>query len=187
MAKHAKKDPEELEKTTAPEAEEAADEAATDAEEAAAPEATEASSQPDGDALLKAEQEKYLRLYAEFDNFRKRTAKEKSETYAIATAAAVEALLPAVDTFALALAAECKDEAYKEGITKIYQQLTDSLAKLGVTEIPAEGEPFNPQFHNAIKQVEDENFGEGMVCQVFQKGYMLGSRVVRHAMVAVAN
>ncbi len=162
----------------AAEEEETADEAEPEAAAEAAPDPTEA---------LQAEQDKYLRLYADFDNFRKRTAKEKAETYAIATAAAIEALLPAIDSFGLGLNVPCMDAAYKQGMEKIYTQLSEALKKLGITEIKAMGVPFDPNFHNAIKQVEDENFGESTVCEVYQKGYMLGSRVIRHAMVAVAN
>lgn len=131
--------------------------------------------------------EKYMRLFAEFDNYRKRTAKEKSETYQDAVAKTVLELLPAVDSFELALKAPCSDEAYRTGMEKIYQQMTMLLTKLGVEEIPAQGEPFDPKLHNAIRQVEDENFGESTVCEVYQKGYTLGSRQIRPAMVAVAN
>lgn len=131
--------------------------------------------------------EKYMRLFAEFDNYRKRTAKEKSETYQDAVAKTVLELLPAVDSFELALKAPCSDEAYRTGMEKIYQQMTTLLTKLGVEEIPAQGEPFDPKLHNAIRQVEDENFGESTVCEVYQKGYTLGSRQIRPAMVAVAN
>ena len=125
-------------------------------------------------------------LYAEYDNYRKRTAKEKTETYSHATAAAVETLLPALDSFSLALEAACTDEAYKTGMEKIYTQLNEALKKLGVREMEALGTPFDPNFHHAIKQAADTEYEEGMVCQVFQKGYLIGDRVIRHAMVAVA-
>ena len=141
---------------------------------------------PDPEELLAAEKDKYLRLYAEYDNYRKRTAKEKTETYSHATAAAVETLLPALDSFSLALEAACTDEAYKTGMEKIYTQLTEALKKLGVREMEALGTPFDPNFHNAIKQSADTEYEEGTVCQVFQKGYLIGDRVIRHAMVAVA-
>ena len=128
-----------------------------------------------------------MRLFAEFDNFRKRTAKEKSETYQDAVAKTVLELLPAVDSFERAMEAPCTDEAYRSGMEKIYQQMTAILAKLGVEEIPALNEPFDPKVHNAIRQIEDENFGESTVCEVYQKGYRLGDRIVRCAMVSVAN
>ena len=136
---------------------------------------------------LDAANDKYLRLYAEFDNYRKRTAKEKSETYLDAVAKTVLELLPAVDSFERAMEAPCTDEAYRSGMEKIYSQMTAILTKLGVTEIPALNEPFNPKVHNAIRQVEDENFGESTVCEVYQKGYQLGDRIIRCAMVSVAN
>ena len=128
-----------------------------------------------------------MRLFAEFDNFRKRTAKEKSETYQDAVAKTLLTLLPAVDSFELAMKSPCTDDAYRSGIEKIYTQMTDLLKKLGLEEIPALNEPFDPKVHNAIRQVEDENFGESTVCEVYQKGYRLGDRIVRCAMVSVAN
>lgn len=153
--------------------------------------AEESEKEPDAaDAAEKALAEandKYMRLFAEFDNFRKRTAKEKSETYQDAVAKTVFDLLPAVDSFERAMEAPCTDEAYRSGMEKIYQQMTAILAKLGVEEIPALNEPFDPKVHNAIRQVEDENFGESTVCEVYQKGYRLGDRIVRCAMVSVAN
>jgi molecular chaperone GrpE len=142
------------------------------------------------DAAEKALQEandKYMRLFAEFDNFRKRTAKEKSETYQDAVAKTVLELLPAVDSFERAMESPCTDEAYRSGMEKIYQQMTSILSKLGIEEIPALNEPFDPKVHNAIRQIEDENFGESTVCEVYQKGYRLGDRIIRCAMVSVAN
>ncbi len=141
----------------------------------------------DYEAVLAEEKDRYLRLFAEYDNYRKRTSKEKIETYGNATADAVAEILPAIDNFERALNAETSDEAYKNGIQMIFNQLNDILKKLGVTEIEAFEKPFDPNIHMAIKQVEDENFGENTVCEVFQKGYMLGNRVIRLAMVAVAN
>ncbi|MBR4199735.1 MAG: nucleotide exchange factor GrpE [Oscillospiraceae bacterium] len=144
----------------------------------------------EADAFEKAMQEandKYMRLFAEFDNFRKRTAKEKAETYQDAVAKTVLELLPAVDSFERAMEAPCTDDAYRSGMEKIYQQMTAILSKLGVEEIPALNEPFDPKVHNAIRQIEDENFGESTVCEVYQKGYRLGDRIVRCAMVSVAN
>lgn len=131
--------------------------------------------------------DKYMRLFAEFDNFRKRTAREKSETYQDAVAKTVLELLPAIDSYERAMESPCSDEAYRTGMEKIYQQFTAILTKLGVTEIPAMNEAFDPKVHNAIRQVEDENFGESTVCEVYQKGYMLGSRLIRCAVVSVAN
>ncbi len=141
----------------------------------------------DYEAVLAEEKDKYLRLFAEYDNYRKRTSKEKIEAYGDATAKAIAEILPALDNFERALEAETTDESYKNGIQMIFNQLQEILKKLGVTEIDALNQPFDPNVHQAIKQIEDENFGENTVCQVFQKGYMLGNRIVRHSMVAVAN
>ncbi|MBE6849947.1 MAG: nucleotide exchange factor GrpE [Ruminococcus sp.] len=144
-----------------------------------------------GDALaaeLAEQKEQYLRLFAEFDNFRKRTAKEKLETYGDATAKTVEQLLPVVDNFERAIDAPCTDAQYKEGMEMIFSQLKATLEKLGVTEIEALGAEFDPNIHQAIKQAEaDEEFAENTVCEVFQKGYKLKERLIRPAMVAVAN
>lgn len=131
--------------------------------------------------------ENYLRQVAEFDNFRKRTAKEKQDTYSFALMKCVTEFLPIMDNFERALACETKDTEYQKGIEMIYTQLTDMLKKLGVSEIEAEGKPFDPALHNAVSQKEDDSFGENIVCQVFQKGYQLGDKVIRHAMVVVAN
>lgn len=141
----------------------------------------------DYEALLADEKDKYLRLYAEYDNYRKRTSKEKIEAYGDAAAKTIAEILPAIDNFERALEAETSDEAYKNGIKMIFTQLQDILKKIGVTEIEALNQPFDPKIHSAIKQIDDENFGENTVCQVFQKGYRLGDRIIRHSMVAVAN
>lgn len=131
--------------------------------------------------------DKHLRLRAEFDNFRKRTQKEKLEAYGDATAKTVLEILPALDNFERALDAECKDGDFKKGVEMIFNQLCDILKKLGVTEIEAKGAQFDPEFHHAIKQVEIEGEEENTVYEVFQKGYQLGGKVIRHAMVSVAN
>lgn len=131
--------------------------------------------------------ENYLRQVAEFDNFRKRTAKEKQDTYSYALMKCITEFLPVMDNFERALACETQDTEYQKGIEMIYTQLTEMLKKLGVSEIEAEGKPFDPILHNAVSQKEDDNFGENVVCQVFQKGYQLGDKVIRHAMVVVAN
>ncbi|MGN0606848.1 MAG: nucleotide exchange factor GrpE [Oscillospiraceae bacterium] len=141
----------------------------------------------DYEAILAEEKDKYLRLFAEYDNYRKRTAKEKTEIYGDAASKTVAEILPAIDNFERALEAETSDEAYKNGIQMIFNQIQEILKKIGVTEIDALNQPFNPNIHVAIKQMDDENFGENTVCQVFQKGYKLGDRIVRPAMVAVAN
>lgn len=141
----------------------------------------------DYEAVLADEKDKYLRLMAEYDNYRKRTSKEKIEAYGDATSKTIAEILPAIDNFERALNAETTDESYKSGIQMIFNQLQDILSKIGVTEIEALNQPFDPNIHSAIKQVDDEDFGENTVCQVFQKGYKLGDRIIRHSMVAVAN
>lgn len=138
-------------------------------------------------AELEEMKENYLRQVAEFDNFRKRTAKEKEETYTFALAKCVVEFLPVMDNFERALACETTDEDYKKGVQMIYNQLVEMLKKLGVSEIEAEGKPFDPNLHNAVSQKEDPDFGENTVCAVFQKGYVIGEKVIRHAMVVVAN
>ncbi len=139
------------------------------------------------ETALQAEKEKYVRLFAEFDNYRKRTAKEKTETYQDAVAKTVLELLPVVDNFERAMVSPCSDTAFQSGMEIIYRQLTELLKKLGVTEIESLHQPFDPNVHNAIRQVEDDTLEENIVCEVYQKGYMLGSRMIRPAMVSVAN
>ena len=176
-----------LHEAEAEEADAAETEVLTDEEAAKLSGEAEAEEADAAEKALQEANDKYMRLFAEFDNFRKRTAKEKSETYQDAVAKTVLERLPAVDSFERAMEAPCSDEAYRSGMEKIYQQMSAILGKLGVEEIPALNEPFDPKVHNAIRQVEDENFGESTVCEVYQKGYRLGDRIVRCAMVSVAN
>lgn len=147
----------------------------------------------DTDELTKLKEEnedlknKVLRQMAEFDNFKKRTAKEKDELFTYAKTSCVEQILGVIDNFERALETECSDETFKKGVEMIFSQFKDTLTKLGVEEIEALNTPFNPELHNAVNQIEDENFGENTVCQVFQKGYKIGDKVIRHSMVVVAN
>ena len=137
---------------------------------------------------IKEEKEKYLRMLAEYDNFRRRTAKEKETIYGDAAADTVKALLPVVDTLeraAEALSPEDAESALGKGITMTLKTATDALAKMGVEAVPTES--FDPDIHNAVMHVEDENLGEGVIVAVFQKGYRKGDRVIRYAMVQVAN
>lgn len=131
--------------------------------------------------------DKYLRLMAEYDNFRKRSVKEKADIYPEATAKAVEAFLPMADNFERALNTETTDEKYKSGVKMIYTQLGEAFKKLGVEVIDRAGETFDPNLENAVSSIEDENLGENVVAQVFQKGYKRGDKVIRPAMVVVAN
>lgn len=131
--------------------------------------------------------DQFLRLAAEYDNYRKRTAKEKEGLWTDAKADTVQAFLPVYDNLERAMKQETADEAYKKGVEMTMNQLKEVFAKLGVTEIEAEGKPFDPNLHNAVMHIEDENLGENTVAQVFQAGFMLGEKVIRFAMVQVAN
>lgn len=153
--------------------------------------AQEAPLEPSAEEKLKAEndelRDKYLRLMAEFDNFRKRSVKERSEIYPEAMANAVEAFLPLADNFERAAMAETSDEKYKAGVMMIYDQLSKAFQRLGVEEINRVGETFDPTLENAVSQISDEKFGENTVAQVYQKGYRIGNKIIRPAIVAVAN
>ena len=133
------------------------------------------------------QEDKYLRLAAEYDNYRRRTAKEKESIWADAKADAAVAFLPVYDNLERALKQETADEAYKKGVEMTMTQLKEVLAKLGIEEIPALGEPFDPNLHNAVMHVEDEGAGENIIVDVFQTGFRSGDKVVRFAMVKVAN
>lgn len=134
-----------------------------------------------------ADKDKYLRLLAEYDNFRKRSVQERLNASSEATARAALEVISVIDNFERAVAAECTDENYKKGVEMIYGQFTEVIKKLGVEEIDAAGVEFNPNFHNAVSHIEDESLGENVVAQVYQKGYKLGDKVIRCAMVVVAN
>ncbi|MCI8829412.1 MAG: nucleotide exchange factor GrpE [Lachnospiraceae bacterium] len=130
------------------------------------------------------------RSMAEFDNFRKRTEKEKSAMYEIGARDIIEKILPVVDNFERGLAAvpeDAKDNPYADGMEKIYKQMVKTLEDLGVKPIEAVGKEFDPNFHNAVMHVEDENLGENIIAVELQKGYMYRDSVVRHSMVQVAN
>ncbi len=137
--------------------------------------------------VLGAKEEQYLRLAAEYENFRKRSQKEKVSTYADAKADALTAFLPVYDNLERALKQETADEAYKKGVEMTMTGLKESMEKLGISEIPALGESFDPNFHNAVMHVEDEGAGESTVVEVFQAGFKLDDKVIRFAMVKVAN
>lgn len=160
---------------------------AAEASDEAPEEEPEEPDAPDPVEELEVERERYLRLYAEFDNYRKRTQREQREAYNNGVAYCVEQLLPVIDNFERAADAPCADEQYHSGMVMISGQLTKFLEALGVTEVPALGEVFDPKVHNAIKQESPtEDYPENTVCAVFQKGYKLQDRLLRPAMVAVA-
>ena len=134
--------------------------------------------------------DKYQRLMAEFENARKRNAKEQSHMYDVGAKEVLGKLLPVVDNFERgldALSEEEKEGAFAQGIIKIYQQLITVFDEIGVKAMDAAGKEFNPDFHNAVMHVEDENMGENLVAEEFQKGYMYKDTVLRHSMVKVVN
>lgn len=178
--------------------EKAAEAAETDAAADVATETEAAATEADATAELQQkiealekeladEKEKYLRLDAEYYNYRTRSLKEKQDAYDNALTKAVTEVLSVIDNFERALTAECADANFKKGVEMIFRQYTAILEKLGVKEIEAEGKPFDPNFHNAVSQITDENLGENTVAAVLQKGYIMGNKVIRHAMVTVAN
>ena len=132
-------------------------------------------------------EDQYLRLAAEYDNYRKRSQKEKTDAYQNAKSDAVLAFLPVYDNLERALKQSTADEAYKKGVEMTMAGLKEVLAKQGVEEIPALGQPFDPNVHNAVMHVEDESAGENTVVEVFQTGFRSGEKIIRFAMVKVAN
>ena len=171
----------------APEAAEAAAEAAQPQE---AP-AEVVEEQPDAGDKLAAElaqvKDQLLRTMAEYDNHRKRTAKEKLELRADIISNVVSEFLPVMDNLERALAAECTDGNYKQGVQMIYDSFMATLTKLGVSEIESDGADFDPQLHQAVQRVDEEGVESGKVAKTFAKGYKINDKVIRFAMVAVAN
>jgi molecular chaperone GrpE len=137
---------------------------------------------------LASVKDQYTRLGAEYDNYRKRTTKEKDNIYQDAKADTIKAFLAVYDNLERAAAAEGgEDSPHKKGLEMIFAQFKDILAKQGVTEIEAKGQPFDPEKHNAVMHIDDENYGENEVAQVFQAGFAMGDKIIRHAIVQVAN
>ena len=136
---------------------------------------------------LAAEKEKYLRLAAEYDNFRRRSARERENIYSDVKLDTVGKILPVYDNLERALNAPTEDEAYRKGVEMTMNQLCEVFAKLGVTAIEAVGQSFDPNLHNAVMHIEDETKGEGEIVAEFQKGFKLGDRLIRCSMVQVAN
>ena len=136
---------------------------------------------------LTDQEDKFLRLAAEYDNYRRRSQKEKESAWADSKAETAAAFLPVYDNLERALKQETADEAFKKGVEMTMTQLKEILTKLGIEEIPALGEAFDPNLHNAVMHVEDESAGENTVVEVFQTGFKSGDKVVRFAMVKVAN
>lgn len=148
---------------------------------ASAPAAAAAAEKPQEDS------ERYLRLMAEFDNYKKRSVRERESIYTDVRVDTVSRFLPVYDNLVRALAAETADAAYKKGVEMIFTQLMEVFKGLGVAEIEAKGKPFDPNRHNAVMHVEDESVGENTVVEEFQKGFVLGDRVIRFSVVKVAN
>lgn len=136
---------------------------------------------------LASEKEKYLRLAAEYDNFRKRSLKEREAIYTDVRSDTITRILPVFDNLSRALQQECSDEAFYKGVAMTMTQLKEIFEKLGVSEIPALGETFDPEHHNAVMHVEDDAVGENQIIEEFEKGFMLGNKVIRFSMVKVAN
>ena len=136
---------------------------------------------------LAKEHDGYLRLAAEYDNYRKRSQKEKDELYTVIKAETVGKFLPVYDNLERALAQETADEAYKKGVEMTMNQLVKVMEGLGVTSFGEIGEAFDPARHNAVMHVEQEGLGENVIAEVFQKGFLVGEKVIRFAMVKVAN
>lgn len=127
------------------------------------------------------------RNMAEFDNYKKRIAKEKESMYVTIVGDFIAEILPIMDNFEKAMNSETTDESFKDGIYMIYDQLKEMLNKTGLEEIEAQGQDFDPNLHEAVMHVEDENYAEKQVVEVFRKGYRLGDKIIRHSMVKVAN
>ena len=180
----------ELEKTTDA-AEEAAEEVATaDTTEEVVEDAQDTEKKDKKDLQIEELNDRLVRNMAEFDNFRKRSEKEKSQMFEIGAKSIVEKILPVIDNFERGLGAiteEEKESAFVQGIEQIYKQFTTALEEVGVTPIEAVGKEFNPEFHNAVMHGEDENYGDNIISDEFQKGYMYKESVVRHSMVKVMN
>lgn len=136
---------------------------------------------------LKGANDRYLRLLAEYDNYRKRSQKEKDSLYADIKSDTVAKFLPVYDNLVRALAQSTEDEAYRRGVEMIMTQFNTTLEKLGATRIESLGQKFDPSLHNAVMHVEDEEKGENEIVEVFQEGFMMGEKVIRFAMVKVAN
>lgn len=131
--------------------------------------------------------DRHTRLIAEFDNLKKRSAKEREGLYNSIIGDIMSSLLPVIDNLEKATEADSKDEEYKKGIELVLKQFRDVLNANGVKEIEAVGQPFDPELHEAVSMIQDENLGEKIVAQEYRKGYMIGNKVIRHSMVVVAN
>lgn len=186
---------EEIDETVSetPETEEARENQEAQETAGSAEEVTEGSAAADDDKVAKLEAElaeqkdKYLRLMAEYDNYRKRTAKQQLETRETAVGDTILKVITIYDNFERAAEAECSDQKYKTGVEMILKQFKEALDKMNVKVIDPTGEPFDPAKANAVSQIEDPELGENVVAQVFEKGVMIGDKLIRYPMVVVAN
>ena len=176
----------ETEETPAAEQTEAAPEE-TPAEEKQPEEKKTEEKKPDLGAQLAAEKEKYLRLLAEYDNFRRRSQKEKENIYTDVRGETLKKFLPVYDSLTRALATTAEEDPARKGLEMIMTQYENALAQLGVSLIEAVGQPFDANFHNAVMHVEDEAYGENIVVEEFEKGFKIGDKVLRYSVVKVAN
>ena len=183
------KAPELNEEAPAPETEAKAEKPESKAEkkESKKEEKKKAPKKPSLEDEMAALNDRYLRLCAEYDNFRRRSQKEKDNLYGDVKAEAVKQFLPVYDNLERALAQSTEDEAYRRGVEMIMTQFISTLEKLGVERIESQGEKFDPSFHNAVMHVDDEEKGENEIVEVFQQGFRLGDKIIRFAMVKVAN
>ncbi|PWM15428.1 MAG: nucleotide exchange factor GrpE [Clostridia bacterium] len=183
------KAPELKEEAPAPETEAKAEKPESKAEkkESKKEEKKKAPKKPSLEDEMAALNDRYLRLCAEYDNFRRRSQKEKDNLYGDVKAEAVKQFLPVYDNLERALAQSTEDEAYRRGVEMIMTQFISTLEKLGVERIESQGEKFDPSFHNAVMHVDDEEKGENEIVEVFQQGFRLGDKIIRFAMVKVAN
>ena len=191
--------PEEERKETCPEPQaDAAAEAEAEAQEAPEEEDVNAGAEPEPEEEEESSKEpesaedeamaaKYMRLMADFQNFKRRTEKEKSDIYSFANEKIITELLTVLDNFERALESDCESEGYAEGMKLIFKQLMDVLTKAGLEEIPALGEDFDPRYHNAVMTEDSGEYESGKVSGVMQKVYMLNNKVIRPSMVKVTN
>ena len=198
MDEELKKEAEDIKEETAQAEEAGAEAAAEGSESPAAEETPEAAGaeKAEKDPLEAAQEEnkelndRLLRQMAEFENFRKRTEKEKSAMFDMGARTVIEKILPVIDNFERGLdgvPAEAKNDPFVDGMDKIYKQLMKELTDLGVKPIEAKGQPFNPDFHNAVMHIDDDTIDENTVVEEFQKGYTFRDSIVRYSMVKVAN
>ena len=131
--------------------------------------------------------DRYMRMAAEYDNFRKRSMREREQVWGDATAKTVAEFLTVADNFDRALSVECADAEFKKGMEMTFRSLQDALKKLGIESFGEVGEQFDPALHNAVMHIEDEALGEGVIVEVFQRGYRKGNKIIRFAMVKTAN